>query len=37
MAALAYRVISTEVENHIYKRNLIFRNFFIYKQPTLTK
>ena len=37
LAALAYHVISTEVENHIFKHNWIFRHFCIYKQPTLTK
>ena len=37
MAALTYHVISTEVENHIFKHNWIFRHFCIYKQPTLTK
>ena len=37
MAASAYHVISTEVENHIFKHNWIFRHSWIYKQPTLTK
>ena len=37
MAASAYHVISTEVENYIFKHDWIFRHFCIYKQPTLTK
>ena len=37
MAASAYHVIWTEVENHIFKHNWIFRHLCIYKQPTLTK
>ena len=37
MAASAYDVISTEVENHIFERNWIFRHLSIYNQPTLTK
>ena len=37
MAALAYYVISTAVENHTFKHNWIFRHFCIYKQPILTK
>ena len=36
MAASACHVISTEVENHIFKHNYIFRYLRIYKQPTLT-
>ena len=36
MAASAYHVISVEVENHIFKHNLIFRHLCIYKRPTLT-
>ena len=37
MAALAYHVILTEVENHTFKCNWIFRHCCIYKQHTLTK
>ena len=37
MAVLAYHVISTEAEKHIFKHNWIFRHSCIYKQPTLTK
>ena len=37
MAFSAYHVISTEVENHIFKHNWIFRHLWIYKQPTMTK
>ena len=37
MAASAYRVMSTQVENDIFKRSWNFRQFCIYKQPTLTK
>ena len=37
MATLAYHVISTEVENHIFKHIWIFRYLCIYKQPTSTK
>ena len=37
LAASAYHVISTEVENHIFKHDSIFRHLCIYKQPTLTK
>ena len=36
MAALAYHVILTEVENHIFKHNWIL-HLCIYKQPTSTK
>ena len=37
MAASSYHVISKEVENHIFKHNLMFRDTCMYKQPTLTK
>ena len=37
MTASAYHVISTEVENHIFKHDWIFRHLRIYKQSTLTK
>ena len=37
MAASAYHVISKEVENHIFRPNLIFRHTCMYKQPTLRK
>ena len=37
MAASAYHVRSKEVENHIFKHKWIFRQLFMYKQPTLTK
>ena len=36
-AASAYHFISTEVENHIFKHDWIFRHLCIYKQPTLTE
>ena len=36
-ATLAYRVISTEVVNHIFKHNWIFRHLCVYKQLTSTK
>ena len=36
MAAPAYRVISKEVENQIFKHNWIFRHTCVYKQSTLT-
>ena len=37
MAASAYHVISTEVENDIFKHDWIFRHLCIHKQPNLTK
>ena len=37
MAVSAYHVISSEVENHIFKHDWSFRHLCIYKQPTLTK
>ena len=37
MAASSYHVITKEVENHIFKHNLMFRDTCMYKQPTLTK
>ena len=37
MAALAYHVISKEVEKHIFKHKSIFRHTCIYKPPTLTR
>ena len=37
MAASSYHVISKEVENHIFKHNLMFRDTCMYKEPTLTK
>ena len=37
MAALAYHVISKEVENHIFKHNLIFRHLCIYTKKSTKK
>ena len=37
MAASAYRVISKEKENQIFRHNWIFRHTCVYKQSTLTK
>ena len=37
MATLAHHVTITDVENHIFKHNWIFRHLCIYKQPTSTK
>ena len=36
MDALSYHVILKELENHIFKHNLIFRDTYMYKQRTLT-
>ena len=36
-ATLAYHVISTEVKNHNFKYNCIFRHLCVYKQLTSTK
>ena len=36
MAALAYQVISKEVENRVFRHNRIFRHTCMYKQPILT-
>ena len=37
MTASVYRVISKNIENHIFKHNRIFKLPCIYKQPVLTK
>ena len=37
MTASAYRVISKEVENQIFRHNWIFRHTYVYKQSTLIK
>ena len=37
MDGLSYNVILKELENHIFKRNFIFRDTCMYKQRTLTK
>ena len=37
MAASAYHLISKDVENHLVRRNSIFRDTSIYKQLILTK
>ena len=37
VAASAYHVISTEIENHIFRHDRIFRHICIYKQAILTK
>ena len=36
MAASAYRVVSKEIENQIFRHNGNFRHTCVYKQPTLT-